>query len=108
MEHVKEDRHAEATKRLNERREQHDRGNQIPQYIEKVEYEPPEQKSCYQSGPDQGEQRRIFDCHGRSMSVAGVIRNSGCGNSGTKHVVRSNFAKRGQLFRPGSLVPPQF
>jgi uncharacterized protein Yka (UPF0111/DUF47 family) len=42
MEHVKEDRHAEATKRLNERREQHDRGNQIPQDIEKVEDEPPE------------------------------------------------------------------
>jgi len=72
MEHVKEDRHAEATKRLNERREQHDRGNQIPQDIEKVEDEPPEQKSCYQSRPDQGQQRRIFKCHGRSMSVAGV------------------------------------
>jgi len=80
MEHVKEDRHAEATKRLNERREQHDRGNQIPQDIEKVEDEPPEQKSCYQSRPDQGQQRRIFECHGRSINIAGTIRNPGRGN----------------------------
>jgi hypothetical protein len=41
MEHEKEHHHAEATKRINERREERDRRNQAPQEIEEVEDELP-------------------------------------------------------------------
>ena len=41
MEHEKEHHHAEATKRIDERREQHDRRNQAPQEIEEIEDEIP-------------------------------------------------------------------
>jgi len=77
MEHVKEHHHAEATKRINERREERDRGNQATQQIEQVEDEIPYQKSRHQNRPDQCQQRRIFECHARSMNVASVSRNSG-------------------------------
>ena len=42
MEHVKEHSHAEAAKRIDERREQHDRRNQAPQDIEEGEDERPD------------------------------------------------------------------
>ena len=41
MEHVKEHSHAEASKRMDERREQHYRRNQAPQGTEDVENERP-------------------------------------------------------------------
>ena len=61
-------------------------GTKSRKTLRKSEDEPPEQKSCYQSRPDQREQRRIFECHGRSINIVGVIRNSGCSNRETlKH-----------------------
>jgi hypothetical protein len=65
MEHVKEHHHAEATKRIDERREQRYRRNQTPQEIEEVEDEIPRQQSRHQYRPDQCQQRRIFEGHGR-------------------------------------------
>jgi hypothetical protein len=44
MEHEKENHHAEATKRIDERREQRYRRNQATQQIEQVEDEIPHQK----------------------------------------------------------------
>jgi hypothetical protein len=72
MEHEKEHHHAEATKRVDERREERDRRNQATQQIAQVEDESPHQKSRHQNRSDQCQQRRIFECHGRSMNVAGV------------------------------------
>ena len=78
MEHEKEHHHAEATKRVDERREERDRRNQATQQIEQVEDEIPHQKSRHQNCSDQCQQRRIFECHGRSMNVASDSRKSGC------------------------------
>ena len=75
MEHEKEHQHAEAAKRIDERREQHDRRNQAPQQIEEIEDEIPHQKNRHQHCPDQSQQRRVFECHGRSMNAASVSRN---------------------------------
>jgi len=77
MEHEKEHHHAEATKRIDERGEQRDRRNQAPQQIEEVEDEIPHQKSRHQSRSDPCQQRRIFECHGRSMNAGSDSRNSG-------------------------------
>jgi hypothetical protein len=77
MEHEKEHHHAEATKHVDERREERDRRNQATQQIEQVEDEIPHQKSRHQNRSDQCQQRRIFECHGRSMNVASDSRNSG-------------------------------
>src|ERR1019366_3089356 len=77
IEHEKEHHHAEAAKRINERREQHYRRNQAPQEIEEVEDELPHLKSRHQNCADQCQQRSVFECHGRSMNVAGVSRNIG-------------------------------
>jgi CRISPR/Cas system CSM-associated protein Csm3 (group 7 of RAMP superfamily) len=75
MEDVKEHSHGEASKRIDERREQQYRRNHAPQEIEDGEHERPHQKSRYHNCPDQCQQCRIFECHGRSMNVASVIRN---------------------------------
>jgi hypothetical protein len=77
MEDEKEHHHAEATERVDERREERDRRNQATQQIEQVEDEIPHQKSRHQNRSDQCQQRSIFECHGRSMNVAGDSRNSG-------------------------------
>jgi hypothetical protein len=53
MEHVKEHRHTEAAKRIDERREERDRRNQATQQIEQVEDEIPHQKSRYQNRSNQ-------------------------------------------------------
>jgi hypothetical protein len=76
MEHEKEHHHAEAAKSIDEGLEQRYRRNQTPQQIEQVEDEIPHQKSRHQNRSDQCQQRRVFECHGRSMNVASVIRNS--------------------------------
>ena len=76
MEHEKEHHHAEATKRVDERREERDRRNQATQQIEQVEDEIPHQKSRHQNRSDQCQQRRIFECHGRSMDAGSARRNS--------------------------------
>ena len=55
--------------------EQHDRSNHAPQDIEDIENERPHQESRHQNRSDQCQQRSIFECHGRSMNVAHVIRN---------------------------------
>jgi hypothetical protein len=52
-EHVKEHSHAEASKRIDKRREQRCCRNQTPQDIENVEDERPHQKSRYQNRSDQ-------------------------------------------------------
>ena len=77
MEHEDEHHHAEATKPIDERREERDRRNQATQQIEQVEDEIPHQKSRHQNRSDQCQQRRIFECHGRSMNVVSDSRNSG-------------------------------
>ena len=77
MEDVKEHSHGEASKRIDERREQQYRRNHAPQEIEDGEHERPHQKSRYQNCPDQCQQCRIFECHDRSMNIASVIRNPG-------------------------------
>ena len=77
MEHEDEHHHAEATKRIDERREERDRGNQAPQQIEEVEDARLHQKSRDQNRSDQCQQRRVFECHARSMNVASDSRNSG-------------------------------
>jgi len=53
MEHVKKHSHAEASKRIDKRREQHYRRNRAPQGIEDVENERPHQKNRYQKRSDQ-------------------------------------------------------
>lgn len=75
VEHVKEHHHAEGAKRIYERRKQRDRRNQVPQDIEEGEDECPDQESRHQYRSDQCQQRRIFECHGRSMNAASVNRN---------------------------------
>jgi hypothetical protein len=74
VEDVKEHSRAEAAKRIDERREQRHRWNQVPQDIEQGGDERPHQKSRHQNRSDQCQQRRIFECHGRSMNIASVIR----------------------------------
>ena len=88
MEYVKEYSHTEATKRINERREQRYRRNQVPQYIEKGEDERPQQKSRHQNRPNHCQQRRIFDGHGRSMTAVSVRRNSGSVHLGFEQKTR--------------------
>jgi hypothetical protein len=77
VEDVKEHSHAEAAKCIDERREQRHRRNQVAQDIEEGGDERPYRKSRNQNRPDQRQQRRIFECHGRSMNAGGVCRNSG-------------------------------
>lgn len=77
MEHEKEHHYAECAKRVDERGEQRDRRNQATQQIEQVDDEIPRQKSRHQYCPNQRQQRRIFECHGRSMNAVSVSRNSG-------------------------------
>src|ERR1019366_6110176 len=86
MEHEKERHHAEATKRVDERREERDRRNQATQQIEQVEDEIPHQKSRHQNRSDQCQQRRVFECHGRSMNVASDSRNSGSCVGAARHL----------------------
>src|SRR6202453_5301397 len=69
MEHEKKHHHAEATKRVDERREERDRRNQATQQIEQVEDEIPHEKNRHQYRPDQCQQRSIFECHGRSITL---------------------------------------
>jgi|HubBroStandDraft_4_1064222.scaffolds.fasta_scaffold405127_1 hypothetical protein len=76
VEHEKEDSHAEATERIDERREQHCRRNQIPQDIKEIEDERPHQESRHQDGSDESQQCSIFECHDRSMTLALSGRNS--------------------------------
>jgi len=89
VEQVKEHRHAQGAKRIDERREQRQRRNQAPQHIEEGEDERPHQKSCHQNRSDQRQQRSIFECHGRSMNIASVIRNSGVLTWGSEELVWS-------------------
>jgi len=77
MEHEKEHHHAEATKRIDERREEHYRGLHATENIKDVGDEIPHQKNGHQYRPDQSQQRRVFECHGRSMNARSVSRNSG-------------------------------
>jgi hypothetical protein len=96
MEHEKEHHHAEATKRVDERREERDRRNQATQQMEQVEDEIPHQKSRHQNRSDQCQQRRVFKCHARSMNVASVSRNSGfC--VGAAHPSERRRATRGSI-----------
>ena len=77
MEHEKEHHHGQGAKRIDQRREERDRRNQAPQDIKEGEDEIPRQKSRHQNCADQCQQRSVFECHGRSMNVAAVGRNSG-------------------------------
>ena len=86
MERVKEHSQAEATKRIDQRREQRDRRNQTTQQIEQVEDEIPHQKNRHQNRSDQCQQRRIFECHGRSMNVARGGCNSGSCRVAARHL----------------------
>ena len=102
VEHVKEHHHAEATKRVDERREERDRRNQATQQIEQVEDGIPHQKSRHQNRPDQCQQCRVFECHGRSMNVASDSRNSGSSHLGFDNELVARFpygAVRGQSLK---------
>jgi hypothetical protein len=79
MEHVKEHHHADATKRIDEGREQRDRRNQTTQHIEEIEDERPQQESRHQNRPYQCQQGCILECHGRRMNGVSVGRNYGSG-----------------------------
>ncbi len=72
MEHEKEHHHAEATKRIDERSEERYRGLHATENIKDVGDEIPHQKNRHQYRPDQSQQRRIFECHARSMNAASV------------------------------------
>jgi len=86
MEHEKEHHHSYATERIDERREEHYRSLHATENVNDVGNEIPRQKNRHQYRPDQSQQRRVFECHGRSMNVASDIRNIGSYLGAARHL----------------------
>jgi hypothetical protein len=74
VEYEEEHGHADRTKRIDERPEQHYRGNYTLQNVQHIENEIPNQNSRHQNRSDQSQQGSTFERHARSMNAMRATR----------------------------------